>query len=204
MSTITLVGEAFAEIVPDRVEWTVDVAEVDDSTNAAFDRCTTRVGALATALAEYEVTTAEIRFSPEWHTHGRKMTGRQIASTSLVVSAPLGQAAAVATSAMDGGADKLHGPHLVYPDATEVRDGLLPRAVEAAQRNAEAIAAAAGRRAGRVVKVTDPTARMDPDERHYATAVAASRGGGGDRDVPLLATPRRISVALIVEVELVD
>jgi len=53
-------------------------------------------------------------FSPEWHTHGHKATGR-----------------------------------------------------------ADAIAAAAGRRAGRVLAVTDPTARMDPEERRYARASAA-------------------------------
>ena len=92
----------------------------------------------------------------------------------LVVTAPLEQASTVATAAMDAGADELHGPTLRYPDATASLDALLPQAVEAARRNADAIAAAAGRRAGRVLSVTDPTARMDPDERRYARATAAS------------------------------
>ena len=58
--------------------------------------------------------------------------------------------------------------------------------------------------AGRVLAVTDPTARMDPEERRYARASAASGGGGDGRDVPVLPTPRRLSAALIVEIELTD
>ena len=204
MGSITIIGEASADLLPDRVDWTVDVSEVDASSNAAFDRVTARVRVIADALAAFEVTTSQIRFSPEWHTHGHKTTGREVASAVLVVTAPLEQAASVATVAMDAGADELHGPQLRYPDATATLDALLPQAVEAARRNADAIAAAAGRRAGRVLAVTDPTARMDPEERRYARASAASGGGGDGRDVPVLPTPRRLSAALIVEIELTD
>ena len=204
MSTITIVGEAFADILPDRVRWTVDVREADASSSAAFDRATIRVRTIAAALDAYEVTTSQVRFSPEWHTHGHKQTGREVASAVLVVTAPLDQASAVAVTAMDAGADEVDGPHLQYPDETDARDALLPQAVEAARRNADAIAAAAGRRAGRVLSVTDPTARMDAEQSHYARAVAASGGGDDGRDVPLLPKPQRISATLIVEVELVD
>ena len=50
----------------------------------------------------------------------------------------------------------------------------------------------------------DPTVRMNPDERHYAIAAGASGGGGDGRDVPVIATPRRLTAALIVEIELTD
>lgn len=200
MSTITIIGSSFADILPDRVQWSLDVREADADTKAAFDRCTTRVGALARALEAFEVTTGHVGFKAEWHTHGHKQTGRRIAYAALIVTAPLDQATAIATTAMDAGADEVHGPRLLYPEAA--RDELFPRAVEAARRNADAIAAAAGRRAGRVVNITDPATRMRSDE--YAYAVAASGGGGEDRDVPLLAEPRRISATLICEFELVD
>ena len=61
----------------------------------------------------------------EWHTHGHKTTGRTVASGALTATSPLDQAGALAATAMDAGADALHGPRALYPDATATRDALL-------------------------------------------------------------------------------
>ena len=55
-----------------------------------------------------------------------------------------------------------------------------------------------------MLSVTDPTVRMNPDEWHYAIAAGASGGGDDGRNVPVIATPRRLTAALIVEIELTD
>ena len=199
MNTLTVLGRAHADLLPDRVEWTLHVHEVDPDAQAAFERCADRLAGLAAALVSTEVTTSEIEVGHEYDPRHNRQTGRREAHGALVSTAPLPRAAEVATIAMAQGADSLRGPRLRYPDATDAVTALLPQAVEAARRDADALAAAAGRRAGRVLEITDPRTR-ERDDFEYGIAAA----GGGGHDLPVIAEPRRVTATLVVVFELTD
>ena len=63
MNALTVLGRAYGELAPDRIEWTLIVREVDADPRAAFDRCAQRLNALAEALAMAEVTTGAVAVS---------------------------------------------------------------------------------------------------------------------------------------------
>jgi uncharacterized protein YggE len=201
VNTLTVLGEAHADLLPDRVEWTLHVHEVDQDPQAAFDRCAERLATLAEGLASTEVTTSQIEVGHEYDPRHNRHTGRREANGALISTAPIERAAEIATIAMAQGADSLRGPRLHYPDATAAQTALLPQAVEAARRDADALAQAAGRRAGRVLEIRDPRARPDDDRVEYLRASATS---GGGHDLPVIAEPRRLTATLIVTIELVD
>jgi uncharacterized protein YggE len=195
---LSVLGTAVGELAPDRVEWTFVVRETDPQANDAFTRCSVRLRKLAEALASADVETGKVTVEEEWHTHGHKKTGRQVASGVLKAATPLEQASELAATAMSTGADSLHGPRPLFPDETETRDALFGQAVTNARATAERMASAAGRTLGRVVSIRDP--RTDPSgDIHYAVAAA---GGGDDDGPPVLTRPRRLSVAVAVVFEL--
>ena len=196
---LSVLGTATGEQAPDRVAWTLVVRETDADAERAFSRCSERLRALVEALADAEVTTGRVTVEEEWHTHGHKRTGRHLASGALTAAAPVDRAGALASAAMNGGADSLQGPRALYPDGSDARDALFGAAVANARVTAEQMASAAGRTLGRVVSIRDPRTDQSGGAEY---AIAAS--GGDDDGPPVLTRPQRLSVAVAVVFELGD
>jgi uncharacterized protein YggE len=85
------------------------------------------------------------------------------------VRADVDRAGEAAEGAMAAGADRLDGPRYVYDDAEAAREQLLDDAMADARRKAERLAAAAGRRLGRVQSV-----ETESDDRHIVELSASS------------------------------
>jgi uncharacterized protein len=205
-----VLGRAVGELAPDRVEWTLTVREEDADPRAAFSRCAERLRALAAGLAAADVTTGAVTVyeHTERGEHGaRRPTGRHVAQAALTASAPLDLGGEVAAAAMEAGADQLRGPHPQLPDPAETIDALLAEAVAAARRRAEGMAAAAGRRLGRVLSVSDRRAESDDEFDQELRIGSRMSGGGADYDdsvPPVIPRPQRLSVAVAVVFGLVD
>ncbi len=199
---LSVLGTAVGELAPDRVQWKLTVHEADAEPAAAFERCSARLGALAAALADSEVVTDKVTVYEEWHTNGNKKTGRTVASGTLTATSPIDRAGALAATAMHAGADSLHGPRALYPDATATRDALSAQAVTNARATARLMAGAAGRTLGRVVSLRDP--RGDERGEPYIEDLRAGGAGGQDDGPPILTRPQRHSVAVAVVFELLD
>jgi uncharacterized protein YggE len=200
---LSVLGHASGEVEPDRLEWTLIVREADGDPRAAFDRCSQRLNALAGALSMAQVTTGAAAVSPERDYETGRPTGRHEAHAALTAVAALALGGEVAATAMEAGADELRGPRLRLPDSDEIVDGLLADAVAAARRRAERMAAAAGRKLGRIVSMRD--ARIDEDfeftDLHEAQ-VMSLRAGGGERVPAVIPRPQRLSAAVAVVFEL--
>jgi uncharacterized protein YggE len=200
---LTVLGHATGELAPDRIEWTLIVRERDSDPRAAFDRCAQRLNALAEALAMAEVRTGVVSVSRDLDYETRRPTGDHEAEAALTALASLDLAGEVAAQAMEAGADELRGPRLRLPDSEELVDALLAEAVLAARRRAERMAAAAGRKLGRVVSIRD--SRIDEAFEFgelREPEVIALRAGGGERVPAVIPRPQRLSAAVAVVFEL--
>ena len=159
-------GTAHRSLPADRVRWTLVVSEAGDVPADAFARAGERLDALTSALRESlgdgaQVRTGALSVRPQRDDHGRPLAAVDV-SGQVTLDVPPADAGRAAGAAMSAGADHLNGPALEVQHPEAVGEALLGEAVTAARRKADQVAAAAGRRLGRVVSVTEETDRPYP------------------------------------------
>jgi uncharacterized protein YggE len=205
VNQLTVLGEASAEVLPDRVVWTLTVHESDAKPRIAFERCATRLAALAEALAPADVATGSVEIAEEYDDQRGGSTGRVAASASLSATVGVDQGGRLATAAMDAGADELNGPLFQFPDSDETFDTLLADAVRAARRSGEGMAEAAGRRLGRVLTIDDRrTGEAEYRGPRLARRAGRPRNSPEAEELPVITRPRRMTAAVVVTFELTD
>jgi uncharacterized protein YggE len=151
--TVTVTGSAQRAVAPGAATWRAEAVESDNDPRTAFERCSARLNALAERLSAVgEVATEAVVVQPRFEESGA--AGAE-AIGAVRVRSPATRAADVAQAAMVAGADRLQGPHFEYDRASEVSSGLLGEAVADARAKAERLAAAAGRRLGRVDRIEE-------------------------------------------------
>jgi hypothetical protein len=157
---VRVTGRARRAVAPDSVTWRVEAIEVDEDARAAFERCAERLNAISAQLAAVgDVTTSAVAVQPDWDEEGGRHPTRKRAVGAVRVQAAIGRAGDAAQAAMQAGADSLDGPQFVYEGAQAARDELLDAALADARAKAERLAAAAGRRLGRVRAIDAAEAR---------------------------------------------
>ena len=155
--TITVTGEAESHAPPDVAAWNVTVQATDPDARAAYDRCAQQSAALVERLkAIAEVETRTIAVHRTWEDEGFEHE----AEMAVVVRAPVAHAAELAQAAMAAGAPALRGPELSITDRGALELEVLEEAVADARRQAERLAAAAGRPLGRIVSIDAKRDRM--------------------------------------------
>jgi uncharacterized protein YggE len=175
---IRVVGMAARALAPDSVTWRVEAIELDDDARAAFERCSERLNRLSGELAAVgDVTTSAVAVQRDWDDDGGRHSTRKRAVGAVRVQAAIGRAGDAAQAAMAAGADSLDGPHFVYDGAQAARDELLDAALADARAKAERLAAAAGRRLGRVRTI-------DTGEERHAYELASFASSGGPEVIP--------------------
>ena len=185
--TVTVTGSAQRAVAPGAATWRAEAVESDDDPRTAFERCSTRLNSLVERLSAVgEVATEAVVVQPRFEEEGA--AGAE-AIGAVRVRSPAARAADVAQAAMSAGADRLQGPHFEYEQAGEVRGELLGEAVADARAKAERLAAAAGRRLGRVDEVEETGPERVPGLR----AMAAT---GEPPDI----RPRELTVTATVRV----
>jgi uncharacterized protein len=183
---VTVTGSAERAVAPGAATWRAEAVEADDDPRAAFERCSSRLNALVERLDGLgEVATEAVVVQPRWEQRGQP--GAE-AIGAVRVRASAARAADVAQSAMAAGADRLHGPRFEYDDAEGVRRELLGEAVADARAKAERLAAAAGRRLGRVDEVEETGPERVPGLR--AMAATAEPPDIRPRELTVTATVR--------------
>ena len=170
--TVTVTGSAQRAVAPGAATWRAEAVESDDDPRSAFERCSMRLNSLVERLSAVgEVATEAVVVQPRFEEEGA--AGAE-AIGAVRVRSPAARAADVAQAAMSAGADRLQGPHFEY---------------EHARAKAERLAAAAGRRLGRVDEVEETGPERVPGLR----AMAAT---GEPPDI----RPRELTVTATVRV----
>jgi uncharacterized protein YggE len=185
---VTVAGVASRAVAPSSATWRAEAVESDDDPRAAFERCSARLNALVERLSGVgEVHTEAVVVQPRFEEGG----GPE-AVGAVRVRCPAERAGEVAQAAMQAGANRLRGPRFEYEGQDAVREELLADAVAHARRKAERLAAAAGRRLGRVLSVEEDGA----DEIIPMSRSAAVVDSGGAPDV----RPREQTISVTVAV----
>jgi uncharacterized protein YggE len=119
---------------------------------------------------------------------GSSMMGGPTFSGRAVVrveTTRLDQVSAVTSAALAKGASYISPPTFSSSNADSVRRVLLPRALEQAQRDAEALARAAGGRLGRLLDVNAPSAPINfATEQNQMVFFGSIYGESGPRPAP--------------------
>jgi uncharacterized protein YggE len=168
--TVTVTGSAQRAVAPGAATWRAEAVESDDDPRTAFERCSSRLNALVERLSAVgDVATEAVVVQPRFEKGG--VAGAE-AIGAVRVRSPAARAADVAQAAMSAGADRLQGPHFEYERASEVHAELLGEAVADARAKAERLAAAAGRRLGRVDQIEETGPERVPGVQRVMTAAA--------------------------------
>jgi len=188
---VKVTGGAGRSLAPTAVVWRAEAVEYDEDPRAAFERCSARLNELSERLAEVGVVaTSAVTVGPDWDSEDE--AGRIRAVGGVRVRADVARAGTTAQAAMAAGADRLDGPRFAYEGSEAVRDELLDESMADARRKAERLAAAAGRRLGRVRSV-----EAESRDRHFADSTLMSGGSSsGGPDV----TPHEQAVTTTVTV----
>jgi uncharacterized protein len=186
-------GVARRSVAADRARWALVVIESGDVPADAFARAGERLDALTRGLRDAlgdvaEVRTGALSVRAQHDERGRRLAGVDV-SGQVTLDVAVADAGRAAGAAMSAGADRLNGPALRLQDRDALAERLTGEAFAAARRKAEALAAAAGRRVGRVVSVADESDQPIP----MIEPMSARHGG------PELA-PEDVEVAASVRV----
>lgn len=157
--TITVFGTARRRVAPDIGVWQAIVEARGADERQAYSACATLLSRVHAAVSVAADTTAEasvggIWVQPEWSDSGQRRIG-VLATAQIAIRGAVGQLEALGQCAMDAGAIRLDGPTYEVGNVLEIMDELGAAAVVAAHVRASALAAAAGRAVGQVVRIDD-------------------------------------------------
>lgn len=193
--TVSVNGTGSASGTPDTAQISAGV-----ETSAA-----TAKGALAANAAEMakviaavraaggkNVTTQYVSLSPRTDPQGKP--NGFVATNSVAATTSLDKAGALIDAAVDAGANTVYGPTLTNSGARALYKQALKAAVADAREHAEALAAAAGRKVGRVVAISEGGGN--------ATPIAYAKAGAADSATPIVAGEQEVTAAVSVTFEL--
>jgi uncharacterized protein YggE len=164
-TVVSATGQARQTLAPDRASLMIMIdaqamtADESSTRLASIERAVTdtlrRLNLSAGSVQAFNSGVVPFRQQgmPSSMMGGPTFSGRSVIRVDL---ARVEQISAVTSAALAKGAASITPPVFTSSAADSVRRVLLPRAIEAARRDAEAIAAAAGGHLGRLVDVTAP------------------------------------------------
>ena len=108
-----------------------------------------------------DIQTTQVSLWPQTSSDGNTITGYQ-ASNSVNVTAPIDKSGDLVDAAVGAGANNVDGPNLSVSDQSSYYAQALKLAVQDAQTQAQAIAAAAGLTLGGIVHISDDGSAPTP------------------------------------------
>jgi uncharacterized protein len=162
---ITITGVGHVDTVPDEAEFSLGITTNGRTAREALTANSTRMRRLIAALKaagvdERDIKTQNVSVGPDYR-EGPESSGFSAQNSVSVTIHDLDRAGAVLEAASQAGANNVYGPSLSRSDRESLEAKALENAVKNARKRAEALAAAAEVRLGRV------------------TAIVESDGGGG-------------------------
>lgn len=175
LGTVTAAGTGTATAAPDQATMSFGVTRQDAEAKAALDDAAKVAEAITAAVkkagvADEDIQTQGISVYPLSTDTGGKVTitGYQATLTVSVTVKDLDKLGDVITAATSAGADNVGGPSFTIDEDAEYREQAIAAAVEDARRSAEAMATAAGKGVGDVVRISASDVFSAPVP--YATA----------------------------------
>ncbi|HXF60385.1 MAG TPA: SIMPL domain-containing protein [Caldilineaceae bacterium] len=206
--TVTVVGEGTVRVTPDIAHVTLGVEVVDATARTASQTANAQMDAVLDALAAQGIALEDIQttgYSVSSERMVEPVMGGppgdageglryRVSNTVLVTIRDLDQVAAVLDAAIAAGANQVYGVTYGLDDASAPEAEARALAVEDARRQAQALAALAGRELGPVLRVSEILDAVPPN---FLGDVAATVGTG-----PFLPGELRYTLRLEVTYEL--
>lgn len=156
--TITVFGCARRRVAPDLGVWQAVVEARGADERQAYTACAAALrtvhAAVDGAADTADVSVGGIWVQPEWSDSGQRRIG-SLATAQVAIRDSVANLEALGQCALEAGAVRLDGPTYVVGNALAIMDELGAEAVAAAHVRASALAAAAGRSVGQVVRIVD-------------------------------------------------
>jgi uncharacterized protein YggE len=156
---ITVTGVGQVDAVPDEAELSLGITTNGRTAREALTANSTRMRRLIAALKaagvdERDIKTQNVSVGPDYR-EGPESTGFSAQNSVSVTIHDLDRAGAVLEAASEAGANNVYGPSLTRSNRESLEAKALESAVKNARKRAEALAAAAEVRLGRVTAIVE-------------------------------------------------
>lgn len=203
--TISATGTGIVTGIPDIAYLTLGVQTRAETAGAALKSNNTSAQELIKALqnagvAEKDLQTSQMSVWPTYNNNGTEITGYEVSNSVIATVRDIDAASDIIDSVQKavGDAIRLDAVSFGFDDDSELLSDARAKAVTQALKQAEELAAAAGRTAGDIISITEGAPLGDtPVMRAYAAADSADAGGP-----PLMAGNQQLAVTVRVVVAL--
>jgi uncharacterized protein YggE len=161
LGTVTASGQGTVAATPDQAQMSFGVTRQDENAEAALEAASKVADDITAAVkkagvADEDIQTQSVNVFPLTTDSGGKITitGYQASLSVSVTVRDLGTLGEIITAATGAGADTINGPSFTIDQDAEYREDAIQRAVEDARRSAEAMASAAGKQVGEVLRLS--------------------------------------------------
>ena len=206
IETANTIGVAKTFVKPDIAYLTVGVtsnkATVTEALNDSNAKMNAIMGALKTlGLSEDDMQTSSFWVSPEYNYNDQPptLTGYNVTNNITVRTAP-DKLSAVISKAAEKGANNFYDFQLQVEKIEEVKNSLLPKAIEDAKKNAETLAASFGKQVKSFKMVSYEFINPTSIQPIYG----AEAGAGGEVYTPTASGMNEVQVKVYVTFELSD
>jgi uncharacterized protein YggE len=165
-TTITVTGNGTVNATPDKASFDfgvqVNAATAQDAISKDNEQAQAIIDALKNAgIPASDIQTSSVSLWPQTSNDGQTITGYQ-ASNDVTVTSPIGKAGSLVDAAVRAGANNVYGPNLSVGDQSSYYAQALKIAVQDAETQAKAIAAASGLTLGGILHITNQSSQPSP------------------------------------------
>lgn len=209
LRTITITGKAEIMVVPDEAVVNLGVETFNSELNEAKSKNDRIVSAVLTAAKNLGVSadnlkTDYIRIQPRYRetNEERVLLGYIVRQSIVVMVKDLDTLEQIISSALEEGANQIHGVEFRASDLRKHKDDARAQALDASKEKAEAMAARLGEKIGRPITITEePVRSVFPSP---SNAMLSSGASARDPVGTMVAGRLAISAKVSVKYELVE
>jgi uncharacterized protein len=188
--TITVVGEAYDNVVNEKATFSAGVTSINDDKNTAVAEVNDKVEAIIKMVTDFGVEKEDIKTQnlniyqnqEQYYEDGRQKqrAGQWNVNNSVEITLRnVEKASSLADLLATSGATNVWGPNFSLDDNNDSSDALVKKAIEDASEKASKMAIAAGATLGKVLSVNEASS----PNIYPMTEMMMGKGGGGGAPV---------------------
>jgi hypothetical protein len=167
LGTVTASGTGKASATPDQATMSFGVTTQNKDAKKALDEASKTAGQISTAVQQAgvdkkDIQTQNVSVYPTYGADGSEITGYQASLSVSVIVRDLANLSDVISAATNAGASNISGPAFGVEDDTVYRQKAIDEAVADARKGAEAMAKAAGKSVGEVLRISTGDTGVQP------------------------------------------
>jgi len=167
LGTVTASGSGRASATPDQAEMSFGVTTQDKDAKKALDEASKTAEQISAAVQKAgvdkkDIQTQNVSVYPVNAPDSTEITGYQANLSVSVTVRDLGDLSEVIAAATNAGASNISGPSFSVEDDTAYAQEAIDKAVADARKSAEAMAKAAGKSVGEVLRISTADAGFQP------------------------------------------